>query len=231
MIGDLLRAVAQLGDRKFLRVFAVSIAITVLTLVAFMFGWTWIVGTIPDTGWVLWGYDLGFLDAVAAILAWTAGAVGAIFLMFPVAALVIGFFLEDIADAVEARHYPQLPPAGRLGWGELIADGLVFALALIVANLIGLALYLVSGPFAPFVFIAVNGWLLGRQYFELVAMRRIGTKAARKLRKRLGGQVWLAGVLMAVGLSVPLLGLAVPVLGVAAFTHLYHRVQGDRFRE
>ncbi len=231
MIGDLLRAIGQLGDRRFLGVFAKSIAITILTLVAFMFGWTWLVGMIPETGWTLWGYDLGFLDAVAAILAWSAGAVGAIFLMFPVAALVISFFLEDIADAVEARHYPGIPPAKGIGWGELIGDGLVFTVTLVIANLIGLVLYLISGPFAPFVFIAINGLLLGRQYFELVAMRRIGAKAARRLRKTIGPQVWLAGVLMALGLSVPLLGLAVPVLGVAAFTHLYHRVQGDRFRE
>lgn len=229
MIGDFARALAQLGDRRFLEVFGISLALTLGLLIAAMFGWGWLVSLIPETGWTLFGHSLGFLDAVAAVLAWSAGALGAVFLMFPVAALFIGLFLEEIADAVEDRHYPHLPAAGRMGFWETLADGLVFFGALIAVNLVGLVFYLLSGPLAPFVFLAVNGWLLGRQYFELAAARRIGAKRARALRREAGGRVWLAGVLLALGLSIPVFNLAIPVLGVAAFTHMYHRVAGDRF--
>ena len=228
MIGDFLKAIGQLGDPRFLRVFGISVALTLALLVGALFGWSWLVGMIPDADLTLFGADLSFLDGLAAVLAWTAGAIGAVFLMFPVAAVFIGLFLEDIADAVEAKYFPHLPPAGRMGWGETLADGLVFAGALLLANLLGLVFYLFAGPLAPFVFLAVNGLLLGRQYFELVAARRIGAKAARALRKRHAGPIWLAGGLMALGLSAPLIGLAIPVLGVASFTHMYHRIAAKR---
>lgn len=231
MIGDFAKAVAQLGDRRFLRVFGLSILLTLGLLAALMFGWSWLVALIPENGWTVFGYSLGFLDSAAAILAWTAGALGAVFLMFPVASLFIGLFLEEIADAVEDRHYPHLPPAGRMGFWETLGDGLIFFAALILANLLGLVLYLFSGPLAPFVFLAVNGWVLGRQFFELAAARRIGARLARQLRREAGPRVWLAGVLLALGLSIPVLNLAIPVLGVAAFTHMYHRVAGDRYVE
>jgi uncharacterized protein involved in cysteine biosynthesis len=40
------------------------------------------------------------------------------------------------------------------------------------------------------------------------------------------GKVWLAGILMAAPLSIPLVNLVIPVLGVATFTHLFHRLAG-----
>jgi uncharacterized protein involved in cysteine biosynthesis len=74
------------------------------------------------------------------------------------------------------------------------------------------------------VFWLVNGYLLGREYFQLVAMRRLGAAGAANLRRHFGPRIWLAGVLMAVPLSVPVLNLIVPVIGVAVFTHQFHRL-------
>jgi uncharacterized protein involved in cysteine biosynthesis len=74
------------------------------------------------------------------------------------------------------------------------------------------------------VFWAVNGWLLGREYFQLVAARRLGHRAATQLRKRHALQIWALGAVMAVPLSVPVVNLFVPVLGVAAYCHMYHRL-------
>jgi uncharacterized protein involved in cysteine biosynthesis len=91
-------------------------------------------------------------------------------------------------------------------------------------NLVAMIFYLLSGPFAPLVFWAVNGYLFGREYFELVALRRMGAVDMRRLRRRHGLRIWLAGTLMAVPLSIPVLNLLVPVVGVAAMTHLFHRL-------
>ena len=82
-------------------------------------------------------------------------------------------------------------------------------------------------PLAPFVFWLVNGFLLGREYFALVARRRLGPEAAAELGRRHAGRIWLAGTAMAVPLSVPVLNLVVPILGVAVFTHQFHRMAGD----
>ena len=95
---------------------------------------------------------------------------------------------------------------------------------LIGANLLALVLYLIFVPFAPLIFWALNGFLLGREYFQLVAMRRIGRVAAKQAFRAHMGQIWLAGGLMAVPLTIPLANLIVPVLGAATFTHLYHRL-------
>ena len=72
----------------------------------------------------------------------------------------------------------------------------------------------------------MNGFLLGREYFQVAAMRREGRSGAAALRRRHAGTIWLAGVLMALPLSIPLLNLFVPILGAATFTHLYHRLTG-----
>jgi uncharacterized protein involved in cysteine biosynthesis len=146
--------------------------------------------------------------------------------MVPAAAAVVGFFLDDVAAAVEARHYPALPPAAEMGLGEQARDALGFFGLVIAANLVAVAIYFLVPPFAPFVFWLVNGFLLGREYFALVARRRLGPEAAAALGRRHLGRIWLAGTAMAVPLSVPVVNLVVPILGVGVFTHQFHRGAG-----
>jgi uncharacterized protein involved in cysteine biosynthesis len=103
-----------------------------------------------------------------------------------------------------------------------LRDTVNFLGVLIVANLLAFVLYAFL-PFASvFIFWAMNGFLLGREYFTLAAMRRVGRVRARELRKEHSGTIWIAGILMAVPLSVPLINLVIPILGAATFTHLFH---------
>ena len=81
--------------------------------------------------------------------------------------------------------------------------------------------------FAPLVVWAVNGFLLGREYFQLVAGRRLGVAGARALRRRHRGEVWLTGGLLALPLTIPIVNLIVPILGVATYTHMFHRLTGE----
>ena len=225
LIGDIARALGQMSDRRFLWVVIKAVALTVLLLgvLSWLAGWgasflptdlgDWpVIGqvTLPETG--LQGL------AVGAVL------VASIFLMIPVAALVIGFFLEDVAEAVEARHYPALPPARPPGFFANLLNALRFAGVLVLANLLALILYFFSGPLAPLVFYAVNGYLLGREYFELVAARHMPFRDAIALRRRHRLRVWAAGTLMAIPLTIPVMNLLVPVLGVATVTHQFHRL-------
>ena len=107
---------------------------------------------------------------------------------------------------------------------DTFIDSLNFLGLLLAANVLALVFYVFSGPFAPLLFWGLNGWLLGREYFTLVATRRIGREGAKALRAQNSGRIWLAGILMAAPLSVPLVNLVIPVLGVATFTHLFHRM-------
>ena len=105
-----------------------------------------------------------------------------------------------------------------------IKDSLNFFALIVVVNLFSLVLFGFAGPLIPVAFWAINGYLLGREYFTMVAMRRLGRTGARILRRQHRVSIWLAGTLMAAPLSVPLLNLIIPVLGAATFTHLFHRL-------
>jgi CysZ protein len=224
MLNDFARAVGQLSDKRFMRVFLLSLVLTVSLLAALSYGWWWFTGGLAQIDLSLFGYSLGFLNTAVDWLARVGGILALGFLMMPVASLFIGLFLEEIADAVEAKHYPHARGSRKMGWGELLLDGVLFTMTLLAANLAALILYLIFLPIGPFIFIAVNGYFLGRQYFELVAARHVPFAEARRLRKSFGMRVWLAGALMAAPLSIPLLGLVIPVLGVATFTHIHHRL-------
>ena len=219
------RAIGQLGDPRFVRTFLLGVGLALGLLAAL--AWAVLAGLgrlVPDAVTLPWIGPVTFLDELASGAGLAAFLVASIFLMVPVAALFTGLFLDDVADAVEARHYPALAPARRLGVLESARESLGFLGVLVAANLVALALYLLVAPLAPFVFWAVNGYLLGREYFQLVAVRRLGRAGAGALRRRHPLTIFLAGVLMAVPLTVPVVNLCVPILGAATFTHLFHRL-------
>jgi uncharacterized protein involved in cysteine biosynthesis len=136
-----------------------------------------------------------------------------------VASALIGLFLDRIAAAVEARHYPGLAPARPIGFIEsLITAGRLVA-AMLVLNILALPLYLFPG-INLLVFFGLNGYLLGREYCELAALRRMDGKAAGGLRKAHGIRVFLAGVVIAFLLTLPGINLIAPVVGTAAMVHL-----------
>ncbi len=137
-------------------------------------------------------------------------------------------FLEEVAEAVEDVHYPSLPKAAAIPFVEGLRDSLGFLGVLIAANVVALVLYVFFAPFAPFIFWGLNGFLLGREYYTLAAMRRVGRDGARQRRKRHFVTIWAAGILMALPLTVPLVNLLVPILGAATFTHLFHMLKGRR---
>jgi len=228
MLADFFKALAQLADRRFRRVLWLGLGLTLVLLAAMTGLFVGLVDWLsPDTavlplvGEVHWVGDLLSFAAILLMLLLS------VFLMVPVASAFTGLFLDDVAQAVEDRYYPQLPPAPRLGWYQMIRDSINFFGVLVAVNLLAFVAYFFVGPLAPVLFWAVNGYLLGREYFQMVAMRRLGRKGATALRRRHAVQVWLAGVLMAIPLSVPLVNLVIPILGVATFTHLFHRLEGS----
>lgn len=228
MIKDFLRAIGQIGDPRFRRVVLFGIALALLLLAAIYAGFVALVQLlVPDSVTLPWIGEVGHIDAV---LSWGSAVlmVGlSVFLMIPVASAFTGFFLDGVVEAVEAKHYPGLPPVRPLPLPELLADSASFFALVVVVNLLALVVFIFAGPVGPILFWALNGFLLGREYFTMVAMRRLGRAGAKSLRARNAGQIWLAGTLMAAPLSIPILNLVVPVLGVATFTHLYHRVNRD----
>ncbi|MAE90012.1 hypothetical protein GYB14_14490 [bacterium] len=226
-----LAAIGQLGDRRFQAVLAKGLGITVAIFVAFYVVFVQVVGwflgdsvSLPWIGTVTWVDDAISWGAIPLMLLLS------VFLMVPVASAITGIFLDDVAQAVEDRHYPALGPANELSLMDNIRDSLAFLGVLIGANIIALVLYIFLAPLAPFIFWGLNGFLLGREYFTLAAIRRVGRDGAAQLRKRYFVTIWIAGVLMVVPLTIPLVNLLVPILGAATFTHLFHRLEAKRLR-
>lgn len=223
---DFGKALSQMSDRRFLRVvmFGVALALVLLFAVYGLFlGWlNWV---LPE-GIDFFGYEVTWVNDLLTGVSILLMLILSVFLMVPVASLFTGLFLEDVAKSVEAKHYPNLPPVPRIPMSEAIRDSINFFGVLVLVNAVSLLLFFFVGPFAPLLFWAVNGYLLGREYFQMAAMRRVGRSEATRLRKANRGAVWWAGVLMAAPLSIPLINLFVPVLGAATFTHLFHRLNG-----
>jgi uncharacterized protein involved in cysteine biosynthesis len=226
-----IKALGQIGDRRFRRVLFLGIILTIALLVGVFAAFLWFLqvtvgdeAVIPLVGQVTWLDDL---------LSWSSFLVMiilSVFLMVPVASAITSMFLDEVAQAVEDRHYPHLPPATKVPFGEALKDTVNFLGILIGANIVALVLYVIPflTPFSLFIFWGLNGFLLGMEYFTLVAIRRVGRQGAKEMRKKYRGTIWIAGSLMAVPLSVPLINLLIPILGAATFTHVFHGVSGEK---
>ncbi|MBT2130318.1 EI24 domain-containing protein [Aliiroseovarius lamellibrachiae] len=222
---DFFRALGQLGDRRFRKVLWKGLGLTVGLLIAITWGMTTLVGfLVPDVMTLPFVGEISFVGGLAMGLAALVMVILSAVLMVPVAGAFTGLFLDEVADAVEARHYPHLAPNAEQPLTEAIRESLGFFGVIVGVNLVALILFFFVGPFAPILFWAVNGYLLGREYFVMAAMRRMERKEANALRSRNTLQIWIAGTFMAIPLSIPLVNLIVPILGAATFTHMFHRL-------
>ncbi|MBQ4827247.1 MULTISPECIES: EI24 domain-containing protein [unclassified Leisingera] len=217
------KTLGQTGDPRFRKVLFLGLGLTIALLIAAYAGFLmliqWLVGpeaTLPLLGDVTWVDDLLSIGSLFFML------VLSVFLMVPVASAITSMFLEEVAQAVEDKHYPALPPAAKVPFWDAVKDTVNFLGLLIAANILALFLYVLFPPAALFIFWGLNGFLLGREYFTLAAARRIGTAEAKKLHRKHATTIWAAGTLMAMPLSVPLVNLVIPILGAATFTHIYH---------
>jgi CysZ protein len=164
---------------------------------------------------------LGWIVSIAAAL---GILVGAIFLMPAVTAVVASLFGDDIALEVERTHYPNDPVGTPTPIARSITEGVKTALLAICIYLLALPFLLVAG-LGIVIFFVATGFLLGREYFELAAMRHHPIAEAKRLRKQHHGTVFLAGLLIAAFVSIPIINLATPLFGVALMVHMHKRIE------
>lgn len=226
ILSDFLKSVAQFDDPKFRRVLWRGMGLTIVLLIAAcllvnfginqLLSSAWAANLIGDQSW------LGALINIGGVLFTIALS---IWLMVPVTSAIIALFLDEVAQAVEARHYPHLPKQTATKLQDQILVGIRFLGILLLANIGALILSMIVPLLAPFVFWATNGYLMGREYFQMAAMRRLPRAQAQELYQRHQGSIWTAGILMAIPMSIPLVGLFIPILGAATFTHQFERLR------
>lgn len=220
MIPALFKAFAQLPDprlRGVLKLGVLGALLAYVVLVALV--------------WTVLAHVTFFQEAWADI--GTDVAIGLAALVLPVlffpalATTIMGGWLERVADAVEDRHYPGLNWPRPQKWSEVLLTTLRFLAVMVLVNLLALPVYLlllITGLTVVLV-TAVNGYLLGREYFELVALRRLDPRQARKVFRHHLGKLWLAGAIIAMLFGIPILNLAAPVIATAFMVHVFQSLR------
>ncbi len=165
-------------------------------------------------------------NALAWLLSIAAGLgiiVGSIMLMPAVTAIVGSFFADQIGLEVEREHYPADPPGKAVPLWLATWEGLKTALLAVVIYLCAAPLLLFAG-FGAVIFFLATAYILGREYFELAAMRLRPRAEAKALRRRNAAMVYVGGLFIAAFVSVPIVNLATPLFAMAFMVHLHKRL-------
>ncbi len=170
----------------------------------------------PQWGWHILVWFVSFAAGLGIIA-------GAIFLMPAIAAFVGSFFVDEIAEEVERRHYPNDPPGHALVLWRALIEGLRAALLAIVVYLCAAPLLLFVGLGFIIMFIA-NAYLLGREYFLLAAMRFRTPAEARALYRAHRAGVFIYGMMIAFVVSIPVLNFITPLFAMAYMVHIHKQM-------
>src|ERR1019366_8110607 len=170
---------------------------------------------------------LEVLSWVVSIAAGLGVVFGAVFLMPAITSLVASVFVDEVADHVELEHYPAERPGSALPLGIAMTEGVKNAALTILVYLIALPFVFFAGVGFIAFFIA-TAWLLGREYFELAAMRFRSPAEAKAMRKANAALVFTAGLIIAAFVSIPIVNLATPLFGMAFMVHMHKRLSGPR---
>jgi uncharacterized protein involved in cysteine biosynthesis len=215
VFGAISKAFAQLGDPRIQRLIGLSIALTLLVFVLLAVLAWWLIGWLSGLhGWWAEIAQVGGL-LVTLVLAWFT---------FPaLAAAISAIFSDKVISAVEARYYPGRPPAMEVSVWESIIDGIKLALISLVVNLITLPLLFIP-PLYVIVAWGLNGYLLGREYYEMAAFRRLDRGQAKALFAARRSTFTAGGVLIAILSTIPVLNLIAPIIATAFVVHLFESV-------
>jgi len=232
MIDAAVKALAQMFAPPFRWVLLKSAGLALFLIVLIAIGLHRLLLWLATTG-ANWAETVFGVSAHAplSILIWTVSVaaglgiiVGSVFLMPAVTALVGSFFVDDIALEVERTHYPTEPVGTPLPLPRAVLQGAKTALLAILIYLIAVPFLLVAGAGAVIFFLA-SAYLLGREYFELAAMRHQPIAQAKRLRQTHQSTVFLAGILIAAFVSIPIVNLATPLFAMALMVHVHHRIR------
>ncbi|MEZ5873846.1 MAG: sulfate transporter family protein [Hyphomicrobiales bacterium] len=177
---------------------------------------------------VEWSFShfVSWPDWIETTIQWLGGlalVAASIFLISPVTSLIAGLYLDDIAAKVERTNFPSDPPGRELPAVQAAWLAVKFFLVVLVVNLVALFLLLIPGVNLVAFYLG-NGYLLGREYFELAAMRHLSQADAKRLRKANRLTVLLCGLVIALLASVPILNLVTPLFATGFMVRMYKRL-------
>ena len=198
----------------FIKLLLLSLFGTAVGYGVFLYG---VKALLMATSFVPWGWVEWLLDWFVG-----AGTVVLAVILFPtILPLIANIFQEEIAAKIEKHEY-DIKRDKKLPLLPEIMAGLSFAGWSLLLNLLILPFWLIG--IYPFIYIALNSHLLGREFFEIVVGRHIGRKEARNLRKDYRGTVFLSGGVILLLTITPFLNLLAPFFAVALMVHFYRDI-------
>lgn len=187
------------------------------------YGEVWLEGLLGPG----WHSSLEVLAWIISIAAGLGVVFGSVFLMPAITSLVASFFVDDVADVVEREYYPAERPGTALPFNQAVLEGIKTALLTILVYLVALPLVFLAGA-GFLIFFLAAAWLLGREYFELAAMRFRSPEDAKAMRRDNAATIFTAGLFIAAFVSIPVVNLATPIFGMAFMVHMHKRLSGSR---
>ena len=212
MLDAAFKALTQMFTPPFRAVLIKCVGFTIGLLVVLIVAAEWAFGTFMTLP--------GWIETTIQWLGGFALVIGSIFLVPAVSSLIAGLYLDDIAAQVERTNFPADPPGRELPTLQSIGLALKFFFVVLAVNLVALFLLLIPGVNLIAFYIG-NGYLLGREYFELAAMRHMPGAEAKQLRKANRLTVFLCGLVIAGLASVPILNLLTPVFATSFMVRIY----------
>ena len=219
MLSDARDAFAEVFTPPFRGVLWKSIGLTLALLAGLFFAAEATLGYFVDL-------SIPWLETLIGVVAGLGLIFGLGFLIAPAVSIFAGLFLDEIAEVVETENFPHDPPGRSLPLGQSIWMAIKFAGVVIAVNIVVLFLLLLPGINIAAFFLA-NGYLLGREYFEFAARRHRSARETKQLRNAHGGTVFLAGLIIAGLLAIPILNLITPLFAAAFMVRLHKRLGGS----
>lgn len=220
ILAALIKSFAQLSDPRLRRILKIGVAAALGCWIALALGASAVLKTLSlfSNHWAELGADLalGLTALLVPLLFFSA-----------LATFVMSFWLDDVADIVEQTHYPHLGPARQMGWAEILAGSARFLGVMVLITALAAPFYLALLLFGLGIVLnyAVNGYLLGREYYEAVAARRMEPDAMRLVFRNNLGRLWLCGAVINLLFQIPLLNLTAPVVSAAFMTHVFQTLR------
>ena len=235
MIDAAVKALSQMLSPPMRSILWRSIALALVLIVVLAIGLQRLLSWFATSGegWAEAMMGPGFqtpLNILAWIVSIAAGlgvVFGAVLLMPAITSLVASVFVDEVADHVEREYYPAERPGTALPLGLAMTEGVKTALLTVLVYLIALPFVFVAGA-GFIVFFIATAWLLGREYFELAAMRFRSPAEAKAMRREDAAIIFTAGLFIAAFVSIPIVNLATPLFGMAFMVHMHKRLSGPR---
>lgn len=217
MLNSIIKTLNQISTAPFRRVLFLSVSISLLTTLLL---WAFITKIIFNTNmtsitWLEWFLDILGGGAVFILL---------VLLLPTLVGLIASIMLESICRSVELVYYPHLPKAQGQNLYTGVLVGLKFTGTMIVLNIIFLPLMVIP-PVYIFASWVLNSYLLSREFFELVAYRRLDKVNVSRMYKKFRFTLIGYGLVIAFISIIPVINFIVPLFGTAVMLHAFQRIQ------